>query len=415
MSNSDGHTGTALAVSTTASASWRVFMAAYLGWIFDYYEVYFLTIVIVPMSKSLGWSPAQISVILSAQLASFAVGGVLWGVLCDRFGRKWALQLCILQYSIGALARAFTPNFAYMMFFTIFGAIGIGGEYGVGQTLVTETVGKERRGAWSSMLYSGIFIGIVLAAAAGGLLLPRVGWSKSLLISALPALLVVFIRSTTPESALWEHRKRTGDHIVPMSQYAKASFLRPLALCYVTGTLQYVAYYGITTLMPTYLIRVAGFSLSRTSWWIFFTGIAGLAGATLAAVFVDRLGRRATLSIAGIVGAVGGVLVFAFWSHLRSLTGILLPFSLLYAGFGASASVFGSLFSEVFPTALRATGISSALQLGRGTTFIAPLIAGALYPVVGYPPLIIAAVVLMALMAAIAWRFPETAGMEVNY
>jgi putative MFS transporter len=115
------------------------------------------------------------------------------------------------------------------------------------------------------------------------------------------------------------------------------------------------------------------------------------------------------------VGAVGGVLVFLFWSQLKSLTGILIPFFILYAGFGATASVFGSLFSEVFPVSLRATGMSSALQLARGTTFAAPLIASALFPVIGYPPLIMGAVVLLILLALAAWLFPETSGSNVDY
>ena len=390
-------------------------MAAYLGWIFDYFEVYFLTIVIVPMAKEFNWTTGQISLILSSQLASLAVGGVLWGYLCDRYGRRWALQLCILQYCIGTLARAFTPNFGYMLFFTIFAGIGIGGEYGVGQTLVTETVSANRRGAWSSMLYSGIFIGIVLAAAAGGLVLPYVGWSWSLIIASVPVILVVLIRLTAPESALWEHRKATGRHVAAGHEFTQPTFLKTLLLCYVTATLQLFAYYGITTLMPTYLVNVAGFSLTKTSWWVFFTGIAGLCGAIIAALSIDRLGRRATLSTAAVVGAVGGVLVFLLWSQLKSLSGILIPFFILYAGFGATASVFGSLFSEVFPVSLRATGMSSALQLARGTTFAAPLIASALFPVIGYPPLIMGAVVLLILLALAAWLFPETSGSNVDY
>ncbi len=406
----------AAAASTEQTrASWRAFIAAYLGWIFDYFEVYFLTILIVPMAKQFGWSGAQISVILSSQLASLAIGGVFWGYICDRFGRKLALQLCIAQYCIGTFARAFTPNFEYMLLFTIFAGIGIGGEYGVGQTLVTETVAKQRRGAWSSMLYSGIFIGILLAATAGGLLLPNVGWSWSLIIASLPILLVVLIRTNTPESVQWEERKRTGVHLADVAEFRGAPFLKPLLLCYVTATLQLFAYYGITTLMPTYLVNVAGFSLAKTSWWVFFTGLAGLAGATIAALVIDRIGRRATLSAAAACGALGGVLVFMLWAELKTLTEILAPFFLLYAGFGATASVFGSLFSEVFPVALRATGMSSALQLARGTTFAAPLLAGALFPVIGYPPLILGAVVLLLLLALIAWRFPETAGKDVNY
>lgn len=398
-----------------SSASWRAFLGAYLGWVFDYFEVYFLSLVIVPMSRAFGWSSIQISTILSAQLASIAIGGVLWGYLCDRFGRKWALQLCILQYCVGTLARAFTPDFTYMLVFTVIAGIGIGGEYGVGQTLVTETVGPARRGAWSSMLYSGIFVGIMLAAAAGGLILPALGWSWSFVVATLPVVLVVFIRRGTPESKLWEARRSLGQHTVPLRTYATGAFLRPVLLCFTTGLLQLFAYYGVTTLMPTYLVTVAGFSLTKASWWVFFTGLAGLGGAVAAALCVDRIGRRATLSSAALVGATGGALVFLFWARLDTLVEILAPFFLLYAGFGATASVFGSLFSEVFPVALRATGMSTAIQCARGASFAAPLLASALYPIIGYSPLILGAVGLLVILAAIAWAFPNTTGMAIDY
>jgi putative MFS transporter len=302
-----------------------------------------------------------------------------------------------------------------MVFFTIFAGIGIGGEYGVGQTLVTETVSARWRGAWSSMLYSGAFIGILLAAAGGGLVVPYVGWSWSLIIASVPVILVVLIRLTAPESALWESRKASGRHVAAGREFAQPAFLKPLLLCYATATLQLFAYYGITTLMPTYLVNVAGFSLTKASWWIFFTGVAGLCGAIIAALTIDRIGRRLALSMAAVVGAIGGVLVFGLWAQLKSLSEILIPFFLLYAGFGATASVFGSLFSEVFPVSMRGTGITSALQLARGTTFAAPLIASALFPVIGYPPLIMGAVVLLVLLALAAWLFPETTGASVDY
>ena len=77
--------------------------------------------------------------------------------------------------------------------------------------------------------------------------------------------------------------------------------------------------------------------------------------------------------------------------------------------------MFGSLFSEVFPVALRATGMSTALQFARGFSFAAPLLASALYPVIGYPPLIIGAVALLLLLAVVAWAFPDTTGITADY
>ena len=83
MSQRIAHTAAPLGdgLAGGVSASWRVFLSAYLGWIFDYFEVYFLTIVIVPMARSFGWSPVQVSTILSAQLASIALVGVFWGYM----------------------------------------------------------------------------------------------------------------------------------------------------------------------------------------------------------------------------------------------------------------------------------------------------------------------------------------------
>lgn len=397
-----------------ADASWRAFLGAYLGWVFDYFEVFFLSIVIVPIAREFNWTTAQTSTLLSVQLAAIAIGGILWGYLADRFGRRLALQLCIAQYSIFTFARAFVSTYELMFLFTTLAGIGIGGEYGVGQSLVTETVGKERRGAWSSMLYSGIFIGIMLAALAGGLLLPAFGWRVALLIASAPVLLVIYVRRGVPESQIWAERKGRGGHLVPLSAYLSPTFLKPFALCLVTGVAQFYAYYGTTSLMPTYLVNVANFSLSRASWWVFLTAVAGLAGATGPAYIIDRLGRRATLCLSALVGVLRAALVYFFWPLLGSLA-IVAPFFLLYAGFGATASVFGSLFSEIFPTAMRATGMSAALQIGRGTTFAAPLIAGALYPTIGYQPLIIGAGLLILLDALLAWAFPETARTEVNY
>jgi len=398
-----------------SSDSWRAFLAAYIGWVFDYYEFLFLTIVIVPVATAFNWTAAQTSLVLSAQLGALAIGGVLFGYLADRFGRVTMLQISILLFALATLARAFTPNYEYMLLFTVLAGIGIGGEFGIGQSLVTETVGEARRGAWGSMLYSGIFVGIMLASLMGIFVLPAVGWRISFAIAAFPAILAIFVRRLTPESELWEARRDRGENIVPLSGYTSRGFLFPLGLCLITAVLQLFAYYGITSLMPTYLVNTAGFTISQASWWVFFTGVAGLFGATIAAVFNDGLGRRLTLSIAAVVGAVGGLLVYLLWPQLQSVTVILGAFFILYAGFGATASLFGPLFSEMFPTSFRATGVSAALQLARGTTFAAPLLAGALYPVIGYSPLILGAVGLLILLATIAWRFPETAKAEVDF
>jgi putative MFS transporter len=400
--------------TSQTSTSWRAFVTAYFGWVFDYFELNFLTIAVVSIGASLGLSAGQRTALLSCQLLALGVGGILWGVVSDKFGRKRALQYSIALFVIGTFARTFTPNYGYMLFFTVVAAIGMGGEYGAGQSLLSETVSRGSRGRWSAMLYSGIFVGIMLGGAFGFLVLPAVGWRYSFLIASFPAFFLIVVRKWAPESEVWQEQVR-NDGAASFREYLAPSFLKRLLLCLVTGALQLFAYYGITSLMPTYLVGTAGFSLTKASWWIFFTGVCGLAGATVATFTVDRAGRRATLSVAAVIGTIGALAVFFLWPQLHSFTVIMIGFFVLYAAFGATASVFGSLFSEVFPTRLRGTGTSAALQLARASTFGAPLLAGALYPRIGYPPLIFGAAILLLLLAGIAWLFPNTTAKEIDF
>src|SRR5919202_3617313 len=106
------------AVGTTR-ASWAAFLGAFLGWVFDYFEVFFLSIVVVPMAREFGWSPGQVSSLLSVQLACIAIGGILWGYLADRFGRRLTLQLCIAEYAIFTFARAFVNGYELMFVLTV--------------------------------------------------------------------------------------------------------------------------------------------------------------------------------------------------------------------------------------------------------------------------------------------------------
>ena len=152
------------------------FLGALIGWIFDYYEVFLMTMLAVPMAAEFKLSTAQVGFVFSIQLLFLAVGGVFFGYLADRVGRKRVLIYTILIFSLGTMARAAAPNYEVLLVLTAISALGIGGEYGVGQTLVTETIQREHRGFYSAFLYGGIYVGIVMGALVGGYITPRIGW-----------------------------------------------------------------------------------------------------------------------------------------------------------------------------------------------------------------------------------------------
>lgn len=161
----------------------------------------------------------------------------------------------------------------------------------------------------------------------------------------------------------------------------------PFFKCLIAACLQFFAYYGITTFLPTYLTK-QGLSITHASWWVLFSALAGLVGNVVASYTNDRWGRRVTLCYLAATAAVGGIILFLTWQYLLTSSWILLPFFILYFGCNA-ATVFGVLFSEMFSSDLRSTGVSAALQIGRGLAFFPPLIAASMSAAWGYQSVVL--------------------------
>lgn len=383
------------------------FLGALIGWIFDYYEVFLLTLLVIPLAVEFDLSAGQVGLILSMQLLFMGLGGVLFGTLADRIGRKKVLMMTILIFSIFTLARAAAPTYEVVVVLTAIAALGIGGEFGVGQTLVSEVVPASRRGWYSGLLYGGIYLGIVLGALVGGFVMPVIGWRWTFALSGLPVLFAIWVRRHTPESTVWLNRDRNAPrqkarvHVTPR-------LVRLWLLCVLAACLQFFAYYGLASFLPTYLVG-QGSSVAAASTWLLFTAVAGAVGCFIGSYLSDRLGRRLTLSLLASTAFVGGVVLALSWDYLLVGSWVLIPFFAFFAGANGPA-VFGALFSESFPASIRATAVSSALQLGRSMSFFPPLIAAALVPTLGYRPIVWASAALFGALALLAWAFTETRG-----
>lgn len=402
--------GAAAPSGRLTAAQRGAFVGALIGWVFDYYEVFLLTVLSVPIAAEFKLTTAQVGLVFSIQLLFLAIGGVVFGFLADRIGRKKVLMLTIVIFSLGTMVRAAAPNYESLLVLTAIAALGIGGEYGVGQTLVTETIDRRSRGFYSAFLYGGIYVGIALGALVGGFVAPSIGWRLTFLVSGLPALLALWVRRHTPESRIWLERSD-----IPLASAESGLSLHLIAvwlLCVLAASLQFFAYYGVASFLPTYLVS-KGATLPRASSWLIFTAVAGAVGCAAGALLSDRIGRRPTLSILAGTAGIGGVWLAVSWDDLLSGgAGVLVPFFILFAG-SNGAAVFGALFSESFPASVRATGVSSALQVGRGLSFFPPLIAAALLPTFGYQPIVFVSAGLFGVLAVVAWLFRETSGTDL--
>ncbi|MFE1664532.1 MFS transporter [Microbacterium sp. P02] len=389
-------------------------LTAFVGWVFDYYEIALMTFLIVPIAVEFSLDVGQTALLLSMQLLGIAVGGVLFGYLGDRIGRRRVLIITIALFGAFTLARAFAPSYEILLIFGVVAAIGLGGEFGVGQSLVSEVVPTDKRGRWGAALYSGAGIGLAGAALVGGLLLPVIGWRWVFAISCFPVLLALVARFTVPESEEWE--KVTDGGVRAKTDWAliwSAKFLKPLFLSIFACSLSFFGFYGIASFLPTYLITVQGFSFSKAAWYSVIVGIAITLGSIVSGWAADRVGRRVAWTIWGCFATIGclvlGVLFQSAVISLWSLAAVFLTY------FGTSgAALFGVVFAEQFPTRVRSLGVGAALQIGRGLSFFPPLIAAAVYPVYGYSPLAFGAAILFALLAIMGWVFTEGKGRPLE-
>src|SRR5512143_562995 len=189
---------------------------AWAGWVFDFYDLMLFSFLLVAIKRDLGLADTELSILLGSSLAATAVGGLFFGWLADRCGRKLVLSATILTYSLGTFLCGFGVSLPALLFFRIITGVGVGGEWATGQTMVGETFPARMRARVSAVMQTGAPVGIALATVVGAFLEPVFsqafgpgwGWRVCFFISVLPAVLVIVIRRFLPESDIWEEWQR---------------------------------------------------------------------------------------------------------------------------------------------------------------------------------------------------------------
>ncbi|MGA9120246.1 MAG: MFS transporter [Bacteroidota bacterium] len=401
---------------------YRILLMSWSGWVFDFYDLILYTFLLIPIGQELHLDSVQLSFVLGASLAATAFGGVIFGVLSDRFGRKKVLEWTILTYSVGTFCSGLAPNLMLLILFRSITGAGVGGEWATGQTYIGETFPPKMRGRYGAFMQTGAPLGIALASVVGGFIAPHIGWRAAFFISVLPALLVVFIRRNLPESDVWvAHRERARGKERPITERPLEKFLllfhkdyrKLFFLSLVLATFDMSAYWFTYSWLPGYLHQERQFSMVKSAAWLLVTQCGGFIGYSTFGFVADWLGRRPAYSIYSFIMAGGLLMITLLWDLIAASPAVVLIFMFL-VGFGTGMfGGYGPLFSELFPTTIRNTAMGSAFNLARGVQFFTPVAIAVIARSYGLAGGISLAALFAILTGVWIWTFPETKGKSL--
>ncbi|HST13000.1 MAG TPA: MFS transporter [Terriglobales bacterium] len=376
--------------SQTTVAQRRTLLAASLGWMLDAFDAMLYALVLTHIMRDLGMSKATSGFLATLTLLASGIGGVLFGFIADRIGRKRALMLSILTYSLCSFASGLATSIVVLAFFRFILGLGMGGEWNTGATLVAETWPSELRAKAISIVQSSWAIGYALAALVAGIVLHYANWRVVFFVGILPAIVTLWIQSRVPESEMWKEHQRLAQDSKRVADaqaaYDHSSFGRIFHPPYVRYTFALLfanffgmfAWWGLFTWLPPYLsLPVSeggrGFGVMGTTGLLVALNLFGMfPGYFLFGWVADHLGRKRSFILYTLSAAVLVPLYAAArqpW--LIMILGALTAF--FGTGFFSGSGIIGS---EIFPTRVRARALGFTYNGARTMSSIAPYVIG---------------------------------------
>lgn len=408
----------------------RTLLAAALGWMLDAFDAMLYALVLAYVMRDLGMSKATSGFLYTLTLLASGIGGVGFGFLADRIGRKRALMLSILTYSVCSFASGLSTTVLMLAVFRFILGLGMGGEWNTGATLVAETWPDESRAKAIALVQSSWAIGYALAALVAGVVLRYSNWRFVFFVGILPALVTLWIRKGVPESRMWEERWVSPEqHQDPQprgtqGRRGKDSFGLIFRAPYRKSTIALLllnffglfGWWGLFTWIPPYLsLPVAlggrGLGVMRTTTLLVVLNLFGMfPGYVTFGWVADFLGRRKAF----MLYLFGAALLVPVYAAARSQAALLV-LGAIVAFFGTGFfSGSGLIGSEIFPTALRARALGFTYNGARTLSCVAPWIIGWVGQTKGLAwafYLCGAAFLLASLMAT---QLPETKGKALD-
>ena len=400
----------------------RAFFSAWGGWLLDGMDGFIFSLVLVPAMREalpksgIAATQANIGYYGGLLFALFMLGwglALVWGPIADRFGRARTLMFTILWFSLFTFLASLSQGIWSLALFRFLAGVGIGGEWSIGASLISESWPEQRRTWGVCLMHTGYYIGFLVAALANYYIGSQFGWRWMFVVGGAPALLVGFLFNRVREPEKWEDRRAQLGEQLTMHR----SFLKLFSVQYRRRTIlnsfyliaSIVGLWAGSVYVPsaiTYIADRAGRSASEAarlaSYATAILGIGTILGALMTPLIAKTLDRRTTLGIFFSLMLIFLSLAFGyvFYLPMGALGWFMLCTFFLGLG-GANFVVYSFWIPEQYPTECRVSAFAFTTNIGRfagaGLTFLVG--AGMRYfQTLGTPVALTAVVFVVALL-----------------
>ncbi len=426
-----------------------IFLIIACAFFFDSIDLGTMTFVLGSIKTELGLSTATAGLVASSSFFGMVVGAALAGLLADRFGRRPVFQWSMVLWGLASYLCSTAHSVDSLIFYRVLLGLGMGMEFPIAQTLLSEFVPAASRGRVIALMDGFWPLGFIASGIVSYFVLPRFGWHTQFALLAIPALFVLIVRRVVPESPRWlEHRGRfaDADRVVaqieakvmrsngltrlpapsmlaePVVKHGRNAFAEIWSDAYRRRTIMIWAlwffallgFYGLTSWLGA-LMQQAGFAVTKSVFYTVLISLGGVPGFLCAAWLIERWGRKPTC-IASLVGS--GIMAYVYGqTALHAATPTLLICAGLLMQFFLFA-MWAALYTytpELYGTGARATGSGFASAIGRVGSLIGPYAVGLVLPAFGQGGVFSLGALCFAIAAVAVWTLGvETRGMSLE-
>lgn len=367
---------TPVTTTETTERPWVNLIVAWLGWLFDGMEMGIYSLIAVPALKDLLRTTdmnvvlSQVGLMFALFLLGAALGGYVFGRLGDRIGRVKSLALTVICYSLFTGLSAACTDVWQFGACRFLGALGLGGEWGLGVALVMESWSNKSRPMLAGVLGAAANIGF-LACAVIGLLMARFvhggvneHWRMILLIGILPAITVLFMLFGVREPEAWKRSRSRGEKPDVRILLQPGLLYRTVMGC-LAASVVVLGTWGVFQWIPSWIDQLVGASQTpyQKPMTQMFMAFGQIAGAFLGGFIAEIMGRRKSYALFCVGSFISSAALFYFVRSYGPMLWCLVAVTGVF-----STAFFGWLplyLPELFPTRIRATGEGIAYNFGR--------------------------------------------------